>query len=64
MSDEVRNKDDAKGRVKEAAGSLTGDGDLKREGKADRAAGAAKEGVDKVADKVKETLGRDKGRDD
>ena len=37
MSDEVRNEDDAKGRVKEAAGSLIGDGDgdLKREGKGD-----------------------------
>jgi uncharacterized protein YjbJ (UPF0337 family) len=64
MSDDVRNKDDAKGRVKEAAGSLTGDDDLKREGKADRAAGTAKEGVDKVADKVKDTLGRDRDRDD
>jgi len=63
MGDEVRNKDDAKGRVKEAAGSLTGDDDLKREGKADRAAGAAKEGVDKVADKVKHALGRDRDRD-
>lgn len=43
MSDEIRNKDDAKGRVKEAAGSLTGDDDLKREGKVDRASGAVKE---------------------
>ena len=43
MTDEVRNKDDAKGRVKEAAGSLTGDDDLKREGKVDKATGAAKE---------------------
>lgn len=59
MSDEVRNKDDAKGRVKEAAGSLAGDDDLKREGKADRAAGAAKEGVEKVADKVKDAIRRD-----
>jgi uncharacterized protein YjbJ (UPF0337 family) len=44
MADEVRNKDDAKGRVKEAAGNLTGDDDLKREGKVDKATGAAKDG--------------------
>ena len=31
--------DDIKGRVKEAAGDLTDDDDLKREGKADRASG-------------------------
>jgi uncharacterized protein YjbJ (UPF0337 family) len=59
MADEVRNKDDAKGRVKEAAGSLTGDDDLKREGKVDKATGTAKDGVEKVADKVKGALGRD-----
>ena len=59
MSDEVRNKDDAKGRVKEAAGSLTGDNDLKRRGKVDRAGGKAKEGVEKATDKVKDTLKRD-----
>jgi uncharacterized protein YjbJ (UPF0337 family) len=59
MSDEVQNKDDAKGRVKEAAGSLTGDDDLKREGKVDRATGKAKEGVEKASDKVKDALKRD-----
>jgi hypothetical protein len=36
------NADEAKGRVKEAAGDLTGDKSLKNEGKADRAAGKAK----------------------
>ena len=50
MADEVRNKDDAKGRVKEAAGSLTGDDDLKREGKVDKATGAAKDGIAIVVD--------------
>jgi uncharacterized protein YjbJ (UPF0337 family) len=45
MTDDVKNKDDAKGRVKEAAGNLTGDDDLKREGKVDKATGAAKDGV-------------------
>jgi len=59
MADEIRNKDDAKGRVKDAAGSLTGDDDLKREGKVDKATGAAKDGVDKMADKAKGVLGRD-----
>jgi uncharacterized protein YjbJ (UPF0337 family) len=58
MTDDIRNKDDAKGRVKEAAGSLTGDDDLKREGKVDKATGAAKDGVEKVSDKIKGVLGR------
>ena len=49
MSDEVRNKDDAKGRLKEAAGDLTGDDDLKREGKVDKATGAVKDGVEKTS---------------
>jgi len=59
MSDEVRNKDDAKGRVKEAAGDLTGNDDLKREGKVDKATGKVKEGVENAADKVKDALKRD-----
>jgi uncharacterized protein YjbJ (UPF0337 family) len=60
MSDEIRNKDDAKGRVKEAAGSLSGDDDLKREGKIDQGTGKVKDGVEKVSDKIKGTLGRDR----
>ena len=63
MSDEIRNKDDAKGRVKEAAGSLTGDDELKKEGKVDRASGAVKDGLDKATDKVKDALGKDRDRD-
>ena len=59
MNDEIRNKDDAKGRLKEAAGSLTGDEDLKREGKVDKASGSVKEGLDKATDKVKDILKRD-----
>jgi len=59
MSDEVRNKDDAKGRLKEAAGDLTGDDDLKREGKVDKATGAVKEGVEKASDKAKDAVGKD-----
>jgi uncharacterized protein YjbJ (UPF0337 family) len=59
MGDEIKNKDDAKGRVKEAAGDLTGDNDLKREGKVDQATGKARDGLEKAADKVKDALRRD-----
>jgi uncharacterized protein YjbJ (UPF0337 family) len=52
--------DEAKGRAKEAAGDLTDDEKLKREGKIDRAVSSAKDKVDDVADKVKERVGRDK----
>jgi len=48
--------DDAKGRVKEAAGSLTNDDDLKREGKADQAGGAAKEKVGDAKDKIDDVV--------
>lgn len=48
--------EEAKGRAKEAAGALTGDEDLKREGKVDQASASTKEKVDKAADKVKDTL--------
>ena len=49
--------DEGKGRVKEAAGSLTGDDSLKNEGKIDRAKATVKDQVDKVADTLS---GRDK----
>ena len=49
----VDNVDDLKGRVKEAAGDLTDDDDLKREGKVDQATGKVKDVVDDVADKFK-----------
>lgn len=51
--------DDLKGRAKEAAGDLTGDKDLKREGKVDRATGDVKDKLDRAADKVKDVLHRD-----
>ena len=50
------NSDQAKGRVKEAAGDLTGNDKLKSEGKADQAAGDAKEFVKDVADKAEEIV--------
>jgi uncharacterized protein YjbJ (UPF0337 family) len=53
--------DQAKGRVKEAAGDLTGDRELQREGKADQAAGRIKEKAAEAADKVGEAV--DKVRD-
>ena len=45
-----KNIDQAKGRVKEAAGALTGDQRLKSEGRADQAKGSLKKAADKVAD--------------
>ena len=42
--------DQAKGRVKEAAGALTGDQGLKNEGRVDQAKGSVKKAVDKVAE--------------
>ena len=53
------NADQAKGRVKEAAGALTDDKDLKREGKVDRASGKAKNKISQAADKVQEVITRD-----
>ena len=44
--------DEGKGRLKEAAGDLTGDQDLKNEGKVDKASGTIKDKVGDVADKV------------
>jgi uncharacterized protein YjbJ (UPF0337 family) len=52
-------KDDVKGRVKEAAGDLTGDQKLKDEGKVDRASGKVKDAVGGVADKAKDLLRKD-----
>ena len=48
--------DRAKGRVKEAAGALTGSRKLKREGKVDQATADAKDLADKVARRVKRNL--------
>ena len=55
--------DDIKGRAKEAAGDLTGDKDLQREGKIDQAVGTvkdkatdAKDWVEDKVDDVKDKL--------
>lgn len=50
------NRDQAKGRAKEAAGSLTGDDSLKGEGKVDRTSGDAKDKLSGAVDKVKNAL--------
>ena len=51
--------DDAKGRTKEAAGALTGDDGLKREGKVDQASGTVKDKVGDASDKLKDVVNRD-----
>jgi uncharacterized protein YjbJ (UPF0337 family) len=51
--------DDLKGRVKEAAGDLTDDQELKNEGKVDRASGTVKDKVGDAADKAKDVVGKD-----
>jgi len=53
--------DQMKGKAEEAVGDLTGNKDLKSEGKADRQAGEVKEKVGKVEEKVDEGIGKVKG---
>ena len=48
--------EEIKGRIKEAAGALTGDDKLRREGKLDQATGKVKRVVEKVVEKTKEAL--------
>ena len=48
--------DDAKGRVKQAAGDLTDDKDLKNEGTVDKATGKVKDAVEGASDKVKDVV--------
>lgn len=51
--------DDIKGRAKEAAGDLTDDDDLKREGKVDQFTDTVKNKAEEASDKVKDLLHRD-----
>ena len=48
--------DELKGRVKEAAGAITDNEPLRREGKIDQAAGKTKQTVEEVVDKVKNAV--------
>jgi uncharacterized protein YjbJ (UPF0337 family) len=45
-----------KGRIKEAAGALTGNEKLRQQGRTDQAVGKAKQNVQKVVDKVKNAV--------
>jgi uncharacterized protein YjbJ (UPF0337 family) len=54
--------DQAKGRIKQAAGDLTGNDKLKSQGKADEAAGKAKEFVDNARDKADDMIDRARNR--
>ena len=47
-----KDMDQAKGKLKQAAGDLTGNDKLKHDGKTDQRAGKAKEAVAKTKDKV------------
>jgi uncharacterized protein YjbJ (UPF0337 family) len=51
--------DETKGRIKQAAGDLTDDKELKREGEIDEASGKAKEKADELVDKVADSLKND-----
>ena len=48
--------DVVKGRIKEAAGALTGNDKLREEGMTDQAVGKAKQAVQKAADTVKKAV--------
>ena len=48
--------DVVKGRIKEAAGALTGNDELRDEGKTDQADGKVKQAVQKTADKVQDAV--------
>ena len=48
--------DEIKGRIKEAAGALTGNDKLRDEGKTDQAVGKVKQAVQKVVDAVEDTV--------
>ena len=48
--------DEMKGRVKEAAGDLTDNKDLKNEGRTDKAAGKAKGAAEDIKDKAEDAI--------
>ena len=60
MGDMDAKMDEAKGRMKEAAGDLTDDDKLKREGKADRMGATVKEKAGEVVDKAKDVINGDR----
>ena len=60
--DMTEKTEDLKGRTKEAAGDVTGDESLQREGKVEQASSTIKEKVGDGADKAKDLLSRDGDR--
>jgi uncharacterized protein YjbJ (UPF0337 family) len=60
MGDMESKKDEAKGRMKEAAGDLMDDDGMKREGKADRMGATIKEKANEVVDKAKDVIDGDR----
>jgi uncharacterized protein YjbJ (UPF0337 family) len=54
------NMDEAKGRIKEAAGDITNDDDLKQKGKTDRMGATVKDKAGEVVDKAKDVLHKDR----
>lgn len=63
MAKDAKHKaEEMKGRSKEAAGDLTGNKRLKREGKADRASSDVKSKVEGAVDKVKNAMSGKKKR--
>ena len=60
MGDFESKKDEMKGRMKEAAGDMMDDDDMKREGKADRIGSTVKEKANEGVDKAKDLIARDR----
>lgn len=58
----MENKDQITGRIKEAAGDLTGNDELKREGKTDKVAGNVKDTIGNLEEKAKNAVDDVKGR--
>jgi uncharacterized protein YjbJ (UPF0337 family) len=56
MSELGNKAEQAKGKMKEAAGDITDDDSLRHEGKADHASGTAKEKVGDVKDKAEDAI--------
>ena len=56
------NKDQVKGKVKQAVGDLTDDKDLKKKGKADERAGDVKEFLEGVKDKAEDLVDKVKDK--
>ena len=50
--------DEVKGRIKEAAGALTGNDKLRDEGKTDQVVGKVEQVAEKVVDKVKQAVNK------